>query len=201
MSKGLGSWLKWIQRIIRVGAGRRRKRRRPSRDWWFPRKARRAPTIAEQIEAAKEKQRRYEQAIARQQEAIQDKLRITLAEENIGELLSMEESARQAKRPKRGRAFFGLEMAKASKSGLREIGHENVIRKQAQRKVAAMLRAEDDAAIGQAAIRKQRLLNLEKAKIAKERKKKRAEEIKAKRLENLEKARKAKKRKRKKKKK
>lgn len=137
---------------------RPRRRKRLPKDWWFPRKGRRGPTIDEQIEEAKERQRRYERLIARRAEALYDHHRLKVAEENIDKRLEQEA------------------------------------------KIARILDGKRPPA-RVVSIKKQRLLNLERATMAKEKKKRRAEEINAGRLESLAKARKAGERKRRKKKK
>ena len=205
-AEGLGSYVKRIIARIMGGRGRRGKKSWLSKEtWWYNARDEEAQrSLADEVNAAIA---RDAKAFEREKQILVENTRMMFAEESIDKQLSEEEKERQSNSEQRGRAFFALEMGKAS--DIRDVSDEAALRNNAQRRAAFALQAHDTAADRQVDIKKQRLMNLEKAniarekkaakaKLAEEKKAARAEEIKKTRLKNLKKARAAKKRKKKK---
>jgi len=195
LAEGLGSYIRRIIAKIKGGRGRRGKRSWLSKSWYDRRTEEAEDILAAELKAAVARDTR---AFERERQVLVENTRMMFAEEAIDKRLVEEERERQSKSEQRGRAFFALEMGKAS--DIRDVSDEAALRNNAQRRAAFALDAKDKAVGRQAIIKKQRLMSLEKAKIAKEKKAARAEEIKQTRLKNLKKARAAKKRKAKRKK-
>lgn len=177
-----------------AGAPERRKRRRKKgrrlpEDRWYERRQ-------DRIE---EERRRREQALAIQEAIIERAARyahLALAEELIDARIKAGREERDAKGEQRKRAFTALELLGTG-------GLSDIYPKRERQKRAAAERATDrlvqwdEQRDREDKLLKQRLMNLEKAKLAKEKKKKLEEEKRRKQLENLAKARAAKKRKKK----
>ena len=191
---------------ITVGRGRiRRKKPWLSPDWWYDKRAEEAEeTLAEELRAAVA---RDTQAFAREKQILVENTRMMFAEEAIDKQIAEEQEERDSKQQQRERAYFALEMGKAS--DIRDVSDENALRSNAQRRATLALQAKDAVVSKQATIKKQRLMNLERANIAREKKiekanldekkkAERAEAINQARLKSLKKARSAQKRKKKK---
>jgi hypothetical protein len=196
--------LKGLIARIRGARGRRGKKSWLSKSWYDKRTEEVEDILAAELKAAITRDTR---AFAREKQILVENTRMMFAEEVIDKQIAEEQEERDSKQQQRERAYFALEMGKAS--DIREISDENALRNNAQRRAAFALEAKDAVVGRQATIKKQRLMNLEKANIAREnkaviakldeeKKAARAEEIKQARLKNLKKARAAKKRKRRK---
>lgn len=188
-----GGYLRLPIECIRIGVGKPKKFVPISYSGWYERRTEEIKKEQEAILAdALREVREAEEAKAQRPENI-----LYEAEKEIALQIMGEQLERQEKEEQRQRAFTALEIGK--QGSLRGSFRERLkIKQQAKREAEKRLDVWDKTQKRQDEIKAQRLLNLEKARLAKEEKKKRQEEIKAQRLKNLKKARAAKKRKRKK---
>jgi len=192
-SDGLGGVLGKIASAVKraVGGGGRKRRKRISAPgaFWYDRRTE-EDDLEEQLRAAIA---RDTQAFERERDALIEKTGMLFAKEAIDEQIAEEQRDRESKHKQRERAFFALEMGKAS--DIRAVSDEGALRNNAKRRAAAALKENEAESARQLSIKRQRLVNLEKARVAKEKKAAKKEKIKQDRLKNLKKARAAKRRK------